>query len=151
MVQEKLGDASQNEVKLMITNIATALEIISVDELSASIIHVLARKKPNLQNEISTILKVVADDYSITVSYLKSKNVRGDAKDAKQIAFCLLHFTLGLSVRDIANKIFHCWPNSVQIGISRLKKVNEKVLIDRQFSEKYNYLRTNFIKSQTEK
>lgn len=151
MALDDLDDNPQSNVVFMINNIANALEIISVDELSTAIVHVLAKKKPTKTTEIAAILKLVAQEYNITISYLKSKNVRGEAKDARQIAFCLLHFTLGIPVRAIADQIFHCWPNSVQIGTSRLRNVNPKILIDRQFSEKYNKIRTEFIKNQTEK
>ena len=103
------------DLELLLKNIQKGLKFFSIKELSDNIMSFL-KSKESKTNEINIILEIVQKEFSISLSKLKS-NGRGELQDAKQIAYCLLHYDLGLSVRHISTKIFDNWHNSVLVAL----------------------------------
>ena len=124
------------EVEYLLTNIQKGLKIYSVKELNNAISKILTKKEEKI-DEINYILDLVCEHFEISMSQLKKKGARGRIIDAKQTAYCLLHFNTGLPIRYIAKKIFNNWPNSISIGIKRVKNADVKIKQEEVFM--YNY------------
>lgn len=103
--------SDQKEVQNLLKNLELGLQKYSIRELNEAIVSVLNKKKAN-GPEINYVLLVVADEYHINTSTLIFSKARGKFQDARMLAYCLLHNTLGLSTRYIANK-FHRTNNAV--------------------------------------
>jgi hypothetical protein len=127
------------EIGRLLKSIEFGLKKYSVHELNKAIAHVL-EKNINHSNalNIEYVLKVVADDFDIPKSKLVEKTwERGKVREAKSIAFCLLHYFLEISIRDIATNIFKCYPNTVVRGIKKLRDADIKIKDERIFWERY--------------
>lgn len=139
-----MSDDNNREIENLLKNIQEGLKKFSVKELNSAIIKIL-NKKEDKTREIDYVLNAVCNEYSISRSTLKNKNVRGTLQEAKQITYCLLHFNLGLSIRYIANRVFDNWPTSVSIGIQRYKKADITHKEDKKFVDKYVKLEKKLI------
>lgn len=138
----------KREIENLLRNIQEGLRVYSLKELNEAILKVLNTKSDKSQ-EIEIVVNIVCNEYSISRTTLKNKNARGTLQEAKQIAYCLLHFKLGLSVRYIAEKIFNNWPTSVSIGIQRIKKADVTHKEDKKFLEQYERLEQKLINNIT--
>jgi hypothetical protein len=127
------------EVEYLLTNIQKGLKIYSVKELNNAITKILNKKDEKI-DEINYVLDLVCEHFEITQSQLKKKGTRGKIIDAKQTAYCLLHFHIGLPIRYIARKVFNNWPNSISIGIKRMKCADMKIKQDEIFINNYKKL-----------
>lgn len=134
----------KQDLELLLTNIQRGLKIYSVQELNSALSKILTQKQDK-QKEVNIALSIVCAEYRITRETLMKKNGRGELADAKDIAYCLLHFGLDLRVRHIAKKIFFNWPNSVSKGVKRLKTINPKIKQDQAFLDTYKKLQERFI------
>jgi chromosomal replication initiation ATPase DnaA len=146
-----MGD--NTEIKSLLQNIQKGLRLYSVTELNDALEQALIKKHEKTK-EIDYVLTIVSNEYNISQYALKNMKKRGNLQDAKQLAYCLLHFNLGLSIRYIANSIFFCWHSSVANGVARFKKSDIQHKQDRAFLEKYELLKNkllNFVKEQTQK
>jgi chromosomal replication initiation ATPase DnaA len=132
------------ELESLLNNIQEGLKKFTIKELNEAIISFL-NKKSDKSLEINYVMHIVSKDYNITFETLKSKNARGNLQEAKQIAYCLLHFNLGLSLRYISNRVFFNNHNSVAIGIKRLKKADPNHIVDKNFIGKYKTLEHELI------
>jgi hypothetical protein len=132
------------EVEYLLNNIQKGLKMYSVKELNNAIKKILTKKDEKI-DEINYILNIVCDHFDITLTQLKKKGARGKIIEAKQTAYCLLHFKIGLSIRYIATKIFNNWPNSISIGIKRFKNADVKIKQDVVFMNNYNKLQEQLI------
>ena len=134
----------KKEIKSLLKNIQEGLSKYSISELNEALISIL-NKKHDKSEEIEYVFHIVTNEFGISVRTLKQKNQRGDINEAKQIAYCLLHLTLGLSIRYIADKIFFNWHTSVSIAIKRFKTINLAVKHDKEFLDKYTKLQIKLI------
>lgn len=139
-----------NEIEKLLKNIQEGLKRYSVKELNQAIISFLNKKEDKL-DEIEFILRIVSSEYNISIHTLKKENARGLIQEAKQIAYCLLHFNLGLSTRYIAKRVFFNWHTSVYSGIKRFKEIDINLKQDREFMEKYQLLNQKMIEHFTQK
>ena len=137
-------DEDKKEIKNLLKNIQEGLSKYSVSELNKALIVALNKKQDNSEH-IDFVFKIVTQDFGISIQTLKSKNPRGLINDAKQITYCLLHFTLGLSIRHIAQRIFFNWHTSVAVAIKRFKTANVNVKNDKQFLDRHSALQTKLI------
>jgi chromosomal replication initiation ATPase DnaA len=136
------------DIETLLKSIQEGLKKYSLKELNEAIINIL-NKKSDKTLEIDYVLTLVCDEFSVSKTTLKSKNARGVLQDAKQIAYCLLHLNLGLSIRYISNNVFHNWPTSVAIGVKRFKTSDIKYKQDKEFIDKYVKLETKLIQNIT--
>ena len=125
-----LRNRHAEKVSELVTNIESALEILSPATVRKTVSSVLGKTAPALYENI---LRLVAKEFKITKTKLVSKNL--GLVDAKQAAACLLKIHLQLSVRTIATNL-SSRTKQVQIGLDRCKNANPKILIDRKFLEK---------------
>ena len=88
------------------------------------------------------ILDLVCDTYKVSYRALVYSKSNPSVTRARQVAYCLLHYTLGLSVRHIAKRVFHFdHHNSVGSAINMYKKLNPKLAPDKEFKESIDMLR----------
>lgn len=73
---------------------------------------------------------------------LSKKSGSHGLSTSKKIAYQLLHFELGLSIRFISSNVFgYKYHNAVGKSIREFKKLNDKLKADREHLEKYEYLK----------
>jgi chromosomal replication initiation ATPase DnaA len=136
--------SDKKEVEQLLKNIQEGLKKYTVKELNEAIVSFL-NNKDDKSPEIDYVLMLVSQDFGVPVKTLKRKNVRGTIQEAKQIAYCLMHFNLGLSIRYISKRVFFNWPTSVQTGIKKYKQADPNHPQDKQFIDKYNELQAQLI------
>ncbi|OQA33586.1 MAG: hypothetical protein BWY54_00960 [Candidatus Dependentiae bacterium ADurb.Bin331] len=141
--------SDQKELEKLFKNIGHGLKKFSPAELNKAVSSAL-KNQSDPTPEIAFVLESVAKNFKISVKALKQKHTRGHIQDAKQIAYCVLHFNLGLSINYIANEIFDNWPNSVQIGVNRLKNFNPTIKSDVVFKETYESIESQLLKFITD-
>ena len=110
-MQLTLNMSDQKEVENLLKNLQLGLQKYSIRELNDAIVSVLNKKKAN-RPEINYVLQVVAEIHQTNTATLIFSKARGKFQDARMLAYCILHHTLGLSTRFIANK-FHRTNNAV--------------------------------------
>jgi chromosomal replication initiation ATPase DnaA len=137
--------SDNKDLEQLLKNIQDSLKVYSIKELNQAII-VALNEKHDKTIEINYILDIVSSHYKISIKQLKGRYGKGRIADAKQIAYCLLYFNLGIPIRQIAMKIFFNWPTSVTIGIKRLKNADIKVKSDKEFKDTYQLLTEKLIK-----
>lgn len=137
------------DFKDLLDNLKKGLKIYSVKDLNKAILSAL-NKKHDKKTEIDFVLKCVSEKFSISVQSLKQSAARGRLKDAKETAYCLLHFDLGLSQRHISQRIFGNWPTCVNNAIKRYRTINSNIKTEREFQEGYQLLQERLIKHISE-
>jgi len=141
---------SNNKMQLesLLSNIQEGLKKYSIKELNEGIISFLI-KKSDKSMEINYVLEITSQEFVISKSILKSKNLRGIRNEAKQIAFCLLVNNLGLSYRYIGKNIFFCNHSSVGLAIKKMNQADPNHAIDKNFIEKYKKLENKLLANFT--
>lgn len=119
-----------NDDKDLLKNIKIGLENHSFRKIVLNALD----KKQNKKEETIFVLKCVAEKYNISVRSLVHGSAKHRLKDAKDIAYCLLHLEIGLSQRHIAQRIFFNFPTSVGNGVKRYKLVELNTSTDREFA-----------------
>jgi chromosomal replication initiation ATPase DnaA len=127
------------DLELLLKNLQEGLKNHSIKELNEALV-VAINNKYDKKADIDNVLLLVSKKYEISIKTLLSTHGRGKTQEAKQIAYCLLHINLGLSIRYIAKRVFFNWPSSVMIGVKRYKFANPKIKHDAEFLETYNNL-----------
>lgn len=140
--------SDNKEIEALLKHIQEGLKKYTVQELNTAIVSFLNSKHDKTQ-EIDFVLKIVCEEFQISKKTLKSKNARGILQEAKQIAYCLLHFNIGLSIRYISNRIFFNGHTSVFVGVQKYKNADHEHKADRGFIETYNKLQTKLIENLT--
>lgn len=136
--------SNNKELEDLFKHIQIGLSKYTVKELNEAIISFIS-KKNDKSAEVDYVFKIVCEDFNITEDKLKQKNIRGIYFDAKQIIYCILHFNLGISIRNIAKYIFSNNHMSVYSGIKRFNNINTNLKQDKIFLEKYNTLSNKFL------
>lgn len=90
---------------------------------------------------IEFILNSVSAEFEISRRSLIYSAQRGNIQQAKQLAYCLLHFEVGLPVRYIGKRVFSVAHPSVVRALKRYNNINLLVPADREFKEKYEKLK----------
>jgi chromosomal replication initiation ATPase DnaA len=136
--------SNNKELEELFKHIQIGLSKYTVKELNEAIISFIS-KKNDKSVEVDYVFKIVCEDFNITEDKIKQKNIRGTYYDAKQIIYCILHFNLGISIRNIAKYIFSNNHMSVYSGIKRFNTVDINLKQDKLFLEKYNKLSQKFL------
>ena len=137
--------SDNEELGVLLKNIQQGLKRYSVNELNEAIVKAIGDKNSKAES-IKYVLTIVCNEYNISEYALKNMKKRGQITQAKEIAYCLLYYNLGLKIREISNDIFGNCHTSVAIGI---KKYNESDIFhptDKKFIEKYDRLKAKLIK-----
>jgi chromosomal replication initiation ATPase DnaA len=142
--------SNNQDIGTLLKNIQQGLKKYSVNELNDAIVKAL-NDKHDKSEEIDYVMTIVCNEFKVSQYALINMKKRGALQEAKQIAYCLLYYNVGLSIRDIANNIFFNWHTSVANGIRRFKKSDVQHKQDKEFIERYIELRGKlllFIKQQ---
>lgn len=138
---------SNTELQTLLKNIQLGLQNYTVKELNDALVKVLSEKSDK-QPEINRILLIVATRYKITKSILLNSKARGEFQNARMIAYCLLHFVLGLSVRKIGS-IFSRGHNCVTTAINRYKTLEpDRFKLDQELHTAYKECLSEFISTE---
>lgn len=129
------------EAQRLLVNIAEVLKLYTLPEVNDILVHHINKKSGNVYAE-KYILDLVCDTYKVSYRALVYSKSNPSVTRARQVAYCLLHYTLGLSVRHIAKRVFHFdHHNSVGSAINMYKKLNPKLAPDKEFKESIDMLR----------
>lgn len=131
--------AQTNDLTDFLKNTEKALRNNTVQELNQAVVHFLKNKDEKIE-EAHQILQIVADEFAISKRVLQKSSARGKVEIARKMAYCLLHFDLGLNTRYIAQKLFDRWVNSVSNGIKYYKSLDLKIKQDKDFMSTYERL-----------
>ncbi len=139
--------SSNNDLTTFLKNTEKALKKCTVPELNEAVEAFLKTRNENTEG-IAIVLELVADTYNLTTRTLTTSNTRGKVQVARMMAYCLLHFDLGLNTRYIAKRIFGKWQNSVNLGILYYKRLDANIKTskdsllkeDKEFMENYERL-----------
>jgi chromosomal replication initiation ATPase DnaA len=137
--------SKNQDIETLLKNIQHGLQKYSVNELNDAIIKALSEKHDK-SGEIEYVMKIVCNEYNVSEYTLKNMKKRGTLQEAKQLAYCLLYFNVGLTIKHISETIFFNWQTSVATGIKRFKKLDIQHKQDKEFYEKYNRLRNKLTK-----
>lgn len=143
--------AENTDIEDLLKNMRKALKHYSVKELNEAIITSLSKRKNDINKEVNYILKIVAAQYKVTEMILKNSVSRGKIVEAKNIAYCLLHYDLGLSIGHISQRIFFNSRNSVYTGIKKLKSLNLSIKADKDFYDTYQQMQSKLLIFITDK
>ena len=133
-----MSQTSPKKLQNFMNNIAAGLKSHNIDDLNEAIKGVIVNNYPR-KDEIDYLLTIIANGYSISKRTLKVARATGEIKEARNIAYCILHIHLKLSSRHIAIKVFgHKAHNAVWEAINNFNTLNEKIKTDRIFKEKYD-------------
>ena len=131
----------QSEIQKLLKNIVDVLKTYTIPELNDYLVTVINKKEDTHHAQIY-ILDLVCETYNISHRALIYSKSNQSVTKARQVAFCLLHFTLGLSTRHIASKVFHFkYHNAVSSAIKMYKNLDMEIKPDRQFKESIEVLR----------
>lgn len=146
------------EIMELFKNLQRGIKKYTVKELNGALQQVLNNvDQEDKQLQITVALNAVCNEYEITRHELIYSTARGDMKQAKNIAYCLLHNELDLPIRYIAKNVFFLkWHNSVGIAIRYSKSLNPNIKPDREFKERMENTKVRMIqmlqsKNKTEK
>lgn len=134
-----------NEIQSLLNNIIAVLKLYSTNEFNELMLTAINKKQNTFYSE-KYILECVCDACNITYNTLiNSKGIHSVAIPRK-IAYCLLHYTLGLSVRYIAIDIFHYKTHSkVAADIKSYERLDSNIKTDREFKEAIEKLKTKIL------
>ena len=131
----------QSEIQKLLKNIVDVLKTYTIPELNDYLVTVINKKEDTHHAQIY-ILDLVCETYNISHRALIYSKSNQSVTKARQVAFCLLHFTLGLSTRHIASNVFHFkYHNAVSSAIKMYKNLDMEIKPDRQFKESIEVLR----------
>jgi len=104
-VQVQTDLVQNKEFVSLLDNLERCLKTYSVKELNEALVTFFTNKQDN-SLEINFILEQVASEYSISKRTLIRSTARGSVQEAREVAYCLLHLNLGLTLRYISLRIF---------------------------------------------
>lgn len=142
-VQQRELEMSQDnkDISRLLSSIQSGLQKYTIKQLNNALISIL--NNDYTQSEVFKIdyaLQIVCEEYNITIKVLMNKTLRGEIYQAKILAFCLLYFNLGLTIRQIANNVFNCYPTSVARAIKKIKYANMNMRQEEELVLRYKLL-----------
>jgi chromosomal replication initiation ATPase DnaA len=133
------------DIQKLLKNIVEVLKHYTLPEFNDILVSVVNEKGDSHYAE-KYILDLVCETYKISHRALIYSKSNPNVTKARQVTFCLLHFTLGLSTRYIAKQIFHFnHHNTVGSAIKMYKKLNPSLAPDRELKESIELLRDKVI------
>jgi chromosomal replication initiation ATPase DnaA len=135
------GKLDQSEIQSLLKNIGEVLQHYSVKEFNAYLVTAINKKSDNHYAE-EYILSLVCETYKITRRNLIFSKSNYAATTPRQVAYCLLHYTLGLSPRYIAKRIFHLtYHSTVSDAVSNYKKLDPNIKPDKEMIDSISMLK----------
>jgi chromosomal replication initiation ATPase DnaA len=126
------------QVQTLLKYISDGIKLYGVKDLNDSLIKTLFQKTDK-SAVVEFILDMICKDFDITRYKLIKSAQRGHSQKARQIAYCLLYFEIGLTLRAIGN-IFGKYVRSVSIVIENYRLLKTNLKQDKEFLDLYaNY------------
>lgn len=148
MDAKKLQDS---EIQQLLKNIVEVLKHYTVPEFNNFLVTAINKKEDTHYAE-KYILELVCETYKISFNALVYSKSNPNVTKPRQVAFCLLHYTLGLSTRYIAKTIFHFkYHNTVGSAIKMYKNLDTNIKPDRELIESIEMLRERVMKKLQDK
>ncbi len=137
-------EPQNQELQSFFENTQQALKKVPLKELNSALVNLIKEKGETIgeieKERVEKVLDLVAEEYSISKRTLQKSTARGNVQVARKMAYCLLHFDVGLNTRYIAKKIFDKWQNSVSVAIQFYKRLDVKIPADKKFLNTYERL-----------
>jgi len=141
----------QKHISKLLKNIALGLQKYEIEELNEALVLLLS-KKSDQKSEVDYVIKIVSELYEITPNSLLTSRSRGKIQQARKLAYCLLHYTLGLSIRQVA-QLFNRFHNSVASALKEYKSQEpQRFKVDKEFEKNLNMCKARlfeYINSKT--
>lgn len=133
--------SEKEQVQQFLKSIQKGLKQYTLEEFNVAIDGALKPKTQNEQDkrrEINIVLDLICKEYGITKDALIYDKTKRTILRARNIAYCILHFNIKLSIRYIATKVFFLkWHNSVGIAIKNYNMLNPKIATDKEFNDMF--------------
>jgi chromosomal replication initiation ATPase DnaA len=142
----KEGDKLQEtQIQMLLKSIVRFLKSNPVPELTEMILTSI-NKRDDIHSSEKYILDLVCETYKVSNRALIYGKSNRTLTKPRQVAFCLLYFTLGLSIRYIAKDIFKLRHHSaVGDAIKRYKNLDTNIKPDREFKKSIEILRDKIV------
>jgi chromosomal replication initiation ATPase DnaA len=136
---------NEAEVQSLLKNIVDILKHYTLPELNDYLLSAV-NKKEDTHDAEKYIINLVCETYNVSYRSLIYSRSNQSITKARQVAFCLLHFTLGLSTRYIAKRVFKLkYHNTVGSAIKMYKNLNPNMKLDREFKQTVETLKEKVI------
>lgn len=142
----------KQELQKFIKNIQLSLKRFTLQELN-EVWETALEKESNLEFEknnrknIELAIGIICAKYKITRHVLIYGKSRKDLQYARTIAYCILHFTINLSIRYIAKRVFFLnWHNSVTVAIKSYNQLNLSLPQDLAFKKDIELVESKLLK-----
>lgn len=131
----------EEELQLLFSNISKGIKSFgSISEFNAQISCALVKNSKN-NSVVNTVLNIVCNRFDVSPLTLRNNHASEQVAYARSICFCILHFELGLSMRNICKAVLETENKShatVYKDIKRFRILNENLASDRQFKKDYD-------------
>ena len=93
------------------------------------------------------ILTEIGNILSLSSNHLIYEKTKREIVQARNIAYCILHLNVKLSIRSIATRVFFLkWHNSVGVAIKNYNSLNPNIAPDKEFIDKFKIIQNSVIK-----
>lgn len=142
--------SEKEQVQQLIKSLQIGLKQYTLEEFNEAINGALKPKTQNQkekEKQILIVLDLICKEYSITKESLIYEKTKREIVQARNIAYCILHLNVKLSIRYIATKVFFLkWHNSVGVAIKNYNSLNPNIAPDKEFIDKFKIIQNSVIK-----
>lgn len=142
--------SEKQQVQQLIKSLQKGLKQYSLEEFNLALSGVLKNKAVNekdKEKQIIIVLDSICKEYNITKDALVYEKTKRNVVQARNIAYCILHLDIKLSIRYIATRVFFLkWHNSVGVAIKNYNTLNPEIPPDKEFIDKFKKIQTEVIK-----
>jgi chromosomal replication initiation ATPase DnaA len=135
------SENQHQELQLLFTNISKGIKSFgSISEFNTQISSALA-KNSKKNDVVNVVVSCVCNRFDVSPITLRNNHAGETIAYARAICFCILHFELGLSMRNICKAVLETENKShatVYKDIKRFRTLNENLSSDRQFKKDYD-------------
>jgi hypothetical protein len=145
--------SEKSEIISLLKNLQLSLKKYTIKELNEAMNKVLDsenKEQKDKEHQVALVLDTVCNQYSVSKQQLIYSKARGEMRQAKMIAYCVLHFQLELPIRYIAKRIFYLkWHNNVGIAIKHHNNLNPQIKPDKEFINKLEIIKQQVVTQLT--
>ena len=143
----------KTEIISLLKNLQLSLKKYTIKELNEAMNKVLDsenKEQKDKEHQVALVLDAVCNQYSVSKQQLIHSKARGEMRQAKMIAYCILHFQLELPIRYRAKRIFYLkWHNNVGIAIKHHNNLNPQIKPDKEFINKLDIIKQQVVTQLT--
>ena len=143
----------KTEIIILLKNLQLGLKKYTIKELNEAMNKVLEQggeEQMVKEYQVALVLEAVCTQYNVSRHQLIYSKAKGEMRQAKMIAYCLLHFQLELPIRYIATRVFYLkWHNNVGIAIKHHNNLNPLIKPDKEFIAKLDTIKKQVVTQLT--